>query len=106
MRLGKIHLPPPCRPTRFRTVANRSVASRSVANGSSNAIVSALGGAQFNILGRLNAFPRIPVDEGDLTLVGIITAIVLAIATLVAAMLGGLTGTRYHRRVDAAGLDR
>jgi len=70
------------------------------------AIVSALGGAQFNILGQLNAFPRIPVDEGDLTLVGIITAIVLAIATLVAAMLGGVTGTRYHRRVDAAGLDR
>jgi hypothetical protein len=45
------------------------------------------------------------VAEGDLTLVGIITAITLAVATLVAAMLGGLTGTRYHRRVDAAGLD-
>ena len=69
------------------------------------AIISAVGGAQFNVLGQLNTFPRIPVDEGDLTLVGIITAIVLAVATLIAAMLGGLAGTRYHRRVDAAGLD-
>ena len=69
------------------------------------AILSAIGGAQFDILGQLNVFPRIPVDEGDLTLVGIITAIVLAIATLVAAVLGGMAGTRYHRRVDAAGLD-
>jgi hypothetical protein len=45
------------------------------------------------------------VNEGDLTLVGIITAVVLAIATLAAAVLGGVVGTRYHRRVDAAGLD-
>jgi len=70
------------------------------------AIISAIGGAQFNVLGQLNTFPRIPIDEGDLTLVGIITAIVLAIATLAAAILGGVAGTRYHRKVDAAGLDR
>lgn len=67
------------------------------------ALVVALTGSRFNILADLNAFPRIPLDEGDLTTVGIITAVVVAIVSLGGAVLGGLAGMRYHRRVDRAG---
>ncbi len=70
------------------------------------AIVVALGGTQFNVLANLNSFPRIPVDEGDLTLTGIITAVVVAAVSLLGAVVGGLAGMRYHRKVDRAGLGR
>ena len=68
------------------------------------AILSAVAGAQFNILSNLNGFPRIPINEGTLTAGGIITAIAVAVAALVGALLGGRAGMRYHRRVDQAGL--
>lgn len=67
------------------------------------AIVGAALGAQYNILANLNAFPRIPINEGDLTTVGIVTAVVVAAATLIGALLGGVAGMRFHRRVDRAG---
>ncbi|PKI92778.1 hypothetical protein CW368_00200 [Actinomycetales bacterium SN12] len=70
------------------------------------AIVAAVAGAQFNVLGQLNSFPRIPIDEGDLTVTGIITAIVVALVSLGGAILGGIGGMRYHRRVDRTGLGR
>lgn len=70
------------------------------------AVLSAIAGAQFNILGNLNSFPRIPVNEGDLTVAGIITAIVVALISLGGALLGGLAGMRYHRKVDRVGLGR
>jgi len=69
------------------------------------AILSAIAGAQFNILGSLNGFPRIPINEGTLTTRGVITAVVLVLAALVGAILGGLTGIRFHRRVDHTNLD-
>jgi hypothetical protein len=67
------------------------------------AIIAAIAGAQYNVLGNLNSFPRIPVDEGTLTAGGIITAIVVAVLSLVGAILGGLAGMRYHRAVDRVG---
>jgi hypothetical protein len=70
------------------------------------AIVSALGGAQFNILANLDSFPRIPLNEGELTTAGIITAVLVALVSLGGAVLGGLAGMRYHRKVDRVGLDR
>jgi hypothetical protein len=70
------------------------------------AIVSAIAGAKFNILGNLNSFPRIPLNEGDLTVAGIITVIVVAIISLAGALLGGVVGMRYHRKVDRVGLGR
>lgn len=69
------------------------------------ALLSFAFGARFDVLGTLDAFPRIPLREEDLTLVGIVTAVVVALASLGAAMLGGWSGTRYHRRVDRVGLD-
>ena len=67
------------------------------------AILSAIAGAQFNILSNLNGFPRIPINEGTLTAGGIIAAIAVAVAALLGAVLGGVAGMRYHRRVDQAG---
>lgn len=70
------------------------------------AIIAAVAGSQFNVLGQLNSFPRIPVDEGSLTATGIVTAIVVALVSLGGAILGGIGGMRYHRRVDRVGLGR
>jgi hypothetical protein len=70
------------------------------------AIVGAIAGSQLNILANLNSFPRIPVNEGDLALGSIITAIAIAIVSLGGAILGGMAGMRYHRKVDQAGLGR
>ncbi len=71
------------------------------------AVVAALlgffAGQQFNVLANLNSFPRIPINEGDLTVTGIIAAIVVAVVALVGAVLGGLAGMRFHRKVDRAG---
>jgi hypothetical protein len=68
------------------------------------AVLGLIAGAEFNVLADVNAFPRIPVNEGDLTTVGIVVALVVALAALAGAVLGGITGMRYHRRVDRVGL--
>lgn len=70
------------------------------------AIVAAIAGSQFNILADLNSFPRIPIQEGDLAVGSILTAVAIAIVSLGGAILGGLAGMRFHRRVDKAGLGR
>jgi hypothetical protein len=66
------------------------------------AVLSAIAGSQFNILGSLNGFPRVPVNEGQLTTAGIIVAVLVVVVALVGAILGGLAGMRFHRRVDSA----
>ena len=70
------------------------------------AIVGAIAGSELNILANLNSFPRIPINEGDLALSSILTAIAIALASLGGAVLGGVAGMRFHRRVDRAGLGR
>jgi hypothetical protein len=70
------------------------------------AIVGAIAGSQFNVLADLNSFPRIPINEGDLAMGSIITAVVVALVSLGGAILGGMAGMRYHRKVDKAGLGR
>lgn len=67
------------------------------------AILGLLAGQQFNVLANLNSFPRIPVNEGQLTTTSIIAAVVVAVVALVGAVLGGLAGMRFHRKVDRAG---
>lgn len=67
------------------------------------AIVSAIAGAQWDILGNLQSFPRIPVTPETATLTGILTALGAAVVTLIGAILGGLAGMRYHRKVDRVG---
>ncbi|MET0418633.1 MAG: hypothetical protein ABW022_21675 [Actinoplanes sp.] len=62
--------------------------------------------ARFDVLAQLNSFPRLPLNEGTLTTAGVIAAIGVVAASLIGALLGGLAGMRYHRRVDRAGLGR
>ena len=65
-------------------------------------LVAALGviaGSQYNVFSGLN-LPRIPIDEGTLTTGGAITLGAVFVASLIAAILGGKAGERYHRRVD------
>jgi hypothetical protein len=70
------------------------------------AVLAAVVGDQYDVLGRLDSFPRIPVAEGDVTTAGIIALLVAAAVALAGAVLGGLAGMRFHRKVDEAGLGR
>jgi hypothetical protein len=70
------------------------------------AVLGAVAGSKYNVLAQLNSFPRIPVNEGDLTTGGIIAAVAAVATTLVGAILGGLAGMRFHRKVDKTGLGR
>jgi hypothetical protein len=63
-----------------------------------------LAGPRFDVLAQVNSFPRLPLNEGTLTTGGIIVAVGVVAASLIGALLGGLAGMRYHRRVDRAGL--
>jgi len=63
------------------------------------AVAGALLGAKYNVLSQLS-LPRIPVDEGSLTTGGVITLLAVVLGTLLAAVVGGKAGTRYHRKVD------
>ena len=67
-------------------------------------MLSLVAGDRFNVLSNLNGVPRIPVNEGTLTTAGIITAVALVVVALLGAVLGGLAGMRYHRRIDHADL--
>lgn len=68
------------------------------------AVITAVAGSQWDILANVDIFPRIPVTADTASLTGILTAVGAAVITLVAAVLGGMTGMRYHRRVDRVGL--
>jgi len=70
------------------------------------AIITAIAGAQWDILANVQSFPRIPVTPETATLTGILTALGAAVVTLIGAILGGLAGMHYHRRVDRVGLGR
>ncbi|KQQ41765.1 hypothetical protein [Nocardioides sp. Leaf307] len=70
------------------------------------AILGAVAGSQYDVLGDINSFPRIPVDAGDLTLQAIAVLVGVVVVSLVGALLGGLAGMHFHRKVDRAGLGR
>ena len=69
------------------------------------AVLGVIAGNEYDVLANLNSFPRLPVNEGDLTTGGIIALLAVAAASLLGAILGGLAGMRFHRKVDDAGLD-
>ncbi len=64
--------------------------------------IAAIAGSQYNVLAQLN-LPRIPVDEGSVTTAGIIAIGAAILVALIGALLGGVVGTRFHRKVDAVG---
>jgi len=63
-----------------------------------------LAGARFDLLAQVNSLPRLPLDQSMLTIGGIILAVGVVVASLIGALLGGLAGMHYHRRVDRAGI--
>jgi hypothetical protein len=67
------------------------------------AIVGAIAGSQLTVPDSLSG---LSLDLGDLTTAGIITAVGAIVVSLGGAVLGGLAGMRFHRRVDRAGLGR
>ena len=68
------------------------------------AVAGAVLGAEYNVLDQLNVVPRLPGDVGSLTTGGIIVLVAVLLITLLATILGGKLGERYHRKVDRAGL--
>ena len=70
------------------------------------ALVVAVAGSKYNILAKLNGLPRLPVDEGSMTTFGIVTALVAVAAALIGALLGGLAGMRFHRKVDRTDVEQ
>jgi hypothetical protein len=68
--------------------------------------VGAIAGARLDLLGTLNGFPRLQAEGGTITSAGVVTTLIALAAALVGAILGGLAGMRFHRRVDRAGLGR
>ena len=66
------------------------------------AALAAVAGSQYNVLARLN-LPRIPVDEGQVTTVGLIAIGAAVLTSMFGALLGGLAGMHFHRKVDAVG---
>ena len=66
------------------------------------AIVAAIAGARFDVLSTLNSFPRLPINQGDLTATGVVALVLLLVITLLGAVLGGAGGMRYHRRLESA----
>ena len=63
------------------------------------AAVAAIAGAQYDVFAQLN-LPRLPVNEGQVTAVGAIAIGAAILAALIGAVLGGLAGMRFHRKVD------
>jgi hypothetical protein len=66
------------------------------------AIVAVVLGSEYNVLEQLN-LPALPVGESTLTTGGAIALAAVLLGTLLAAIVGGKAGERYHRKVDRAG---
>jgi len=62
-------------------------------------VLGAVFGSKYNILDRVQ-LPRIPVSTDTLGWGTVITAVLVVVLTLLAALTGGKVGHRYHDRVD------
>lgn len=67
------------------------------------AIVGAIAGSRFDVLSRIDGLPQIPLSSGELTAGAIVAAALVVVVTLGGAILGGLAGMRYHRKIDEFG---
>ncbi|GAA1057055.1 hypothetical protein GCM10017608_09290 [Agromyces luteolus] len=61
---------------------------------------------RYDLLARaMAALPSLPVPPDALVVVGVVAAASVAAITLGGAVLGGVVGVRFHRRVDRVGSD-
>ncbi|GAA3565153.1 hypothetical protein [Kribbella ginsengisoli] len=61
--------------------------------------IGALAGSQYDVLDRLD-LPSVPIANEDLTTGSVILAIAVVVVSLLAAVIGGKAGQRYHKRID------
>jgi hypothetical protein len=66
------------------------------------ALAAVILGSEYNVLEQLN-LPSLPVGEATLTTGGAIALAAVVLGTLLAAVVGGKAGERYHRKVDRVG---
>ena len=66
------------------------------------AAAAAILGAEYNVLQNLN-LPALPVDGQSLTTGGLIATAAIILGTLLAAIVGGKAGERFHKKVDREG---
>jgi hypothetical protein len=66
------------------------------------ALAAVILGSEYNVLEQLN-LPSLPVGDSTLTTGGAIALAAVVLGTLLAAVLGGKAGERYHRKVDRVG---
>jgi hypothetical protein len=66
------------------------------------ALAAVILGSEYNVLEQLN-LPSLPVGDATLTTGGAIALAAVVLGTLLAAVVGGKAGERYHRKVDRAG---
>jgi hypothetical protein len=64
--------------------------------------IAALAGSQYDVLDRVD-LPSVPIDNDALTSGGVVVAVAALVVTLLAALIGGKAGQRYHRRIDLSG---
>jgi hypothetical protein len=67
-------------------------------------IVGAIAGSQPGLGFQMSSIPQLPFSASQMTLAGIASAVAVLVITLLGALLGGVAGMRYHRRVDRAGI--
>jgi hypothetical protein len=61
--------------------------------------LGALFDSQYDLVNRLD-LPSVPIANHTLATGGVITAAAVLVVTLLAAIIGGKAGQRYHRRID------
>jgi len=66
------------------------------------ALAAVILGSEYNVLEQLN-LPSLPVGDSTLTTGGAIALAAVVLGTLLAAIVGGKAGERYHRKVDRVG---
>ena len=66
------------------------------------AAAAAILGAEYNVLQNLN-LPALPVDGQSLSTGGLIATAAIILGTLLAAIVGGKAGERFHKKVDREG---
>jgi hypothetical protein len=67
-------------------------------------IIGAIAGSRFNVLSQVGGLPNLGVSGDSVTTAGVLAAVGVAVVSLVGAILGGLAGMRFHRKVDRVGL--
>jgi hypothetical protein len=63
-----------------------------------------LWGPSWNVFDKLG-LPNVPIDNGTLTTGAVVTGVIVLVVSLLAAIVGGKAGERYHRKIDRFGYE-